>query len=164
MAASSQEKDYVHLVAAGIARETGRKPQLIVKNLYEFEHYYRTYDFSAIDDLVAAKPDFLVIALGENVKDLKTEEERLAFQTAFCKLLDRFTASGENARRRPRRILAQRGERHLHGKCSERSCHPIRQGGFRGRPRHEGDRALCPPGRSEPSWRPRHGGNSQCHT
>ena len=31
MAASSQEKDYVHLVAAGIARETGRKPQLIVK-------------------------------------------------------------------------------------------------------------------------------------
>jgi hypothetical protein len=98
MAASSQEKDYVHLVAAGIERETGRKPQLIVKNLYEFEHYFRTYDFSALDDLVAAKPDFLVIALGENVKDLKTEEERLAFQSAFGKLLDRFTASGEKPR------------------------------------------------------------------
>ena len=98
MAASSQEKDYVHLVADGIARETGRKPQLIVKNLYEFEHYFETYDFSAIDDLVTVKPDFLVIALGENVKDLKTEEERLAFQTAFGKLLERFTASGEKPR------------------------------------------------------------------
>jgi hypothetical protein len=32
------------------------------------------------------------------VKDLKTEEERLAFQSAFGKLLDRFTASGEKPR------------------------------------------------------------------
>ena len=78
MAASSQEKDYVHLVAAGIARETGRKPQLHIKNLYEFEHTFQTYDFSAVDDLVAVKPDYLIIALGENVKDLSTEEDRLA--------------------------------------------------------------------------------------
>ena len=98
MAASSQEKDYVHLVAAGIARETGRKPQLHVKNLYEFEHTFQTYDFSAVDDLVAVKPDYLIIALGENVKDLNTEEDRLAYQAAFGKLLDKFTASGEKPR------------------------------------------------------------------
>lgn len=98
MAASSQEKDYVHLVAAGIERETGRKPQLHVRNLAEFERSFEAYDLSAIDDLVAVKPDYLVVALGENVKDLKTEGERLAFQAAFGRLLDRFTASGEKPR------------------------------------------------------------------
>ena len=93
MAASAQEKDYVHLVAAGIARATGRKPQLCVRNLYTFEHGFADYDFSALDDLVAFGPEFLVVALGENVRDLKTEEERLAFESAFGKLLGRLAAA-----------------------------------------------------------------------
>ena len=90
MAASAKEKDYVHLVTRGIEKELGRKADVRVRNLAEFERGFATYDLAKLDDMVAFEPEVLVVALGENVTDLKTEDERTAFRASFKKLLGRF--------------------------------------------------------------------------
>ncbi|MCR4574784.1 MAG: hypothetical protein K5787_13590 [Lentisphaeria bacterium] len=90
MAASALEKDYVHIVTRGIEVETGRKADVRVRNLADFERNFNTYDYSRDQDLVDFNPDYLVIALGENVADLPTQEERLAFRKAFKTLLGKF--------------------------------------------------------------------------
>ena len=43
MAASTKEKDYVHLVTRGIEAKTGRKADLRVRNLADFERNFRTW-------------------------------------------------------------------------------------------------------------------------
>ncbi len=98
MAASALEKDYVHLVTAGIERETGRRADLRIRNLAEFERGFETYDFAKIADLVAFRPDYLVVALGENVRPLATEKDKLAYREAFRKLLERFVQGGARPR------------------------------------------------------------------
>lgn len=90
MAASAREKDFVHLVTAGIERETRRKADLLVRNLADFERGFETYDLKQIDDLVEFRPDYLVVALGENVRSLVTEQDRIAYRAAFKSLLERF--------------------------------------------------------------------------
>ena len=90
MAASALEKDYVHIVTRGIEAETGRKADVRVRNLADFERNFNTYDYSRDQDLIDFNPDYLIFALGENVPDLPTPEERLAFREAFKKLLGEF--------------------------------------------------------------------------
>lgn len=91
MAASEAEKDYVHLVMCGIEAKTGRKADLRIRNLADFERNFRTW--SPAENLkaeVAFDPDYLVIALGENVPNLATADDRLAYRAAFKKLLGFF--------------------------------------------------------------------------
>ena len=44
MAASSEDKDYVHLVTSALAQHTGSTPQIMVRNIADFERGYATYD------------------------------------------------------------------------------------------------------------------------
>lgn len=91
MAASAKEKDYVHLVMRGIEAKTGRKADLRVRNLADFERNFRTW--SPAENLkaeVAFDPDYLVIALGENAPNLATADDRLAYRKAFKELLGVF--------------------------------------------------------------------------
>lgn len=90
MAASALEKDYVHLVTAEIERRIGRKAEIRVRNLAEFERYFDKYDMSKNQDLVDFQPDYLIFALGENVAELASDEERFAYRDAFKKLLGSF--------------------------------------------------------------------------
>lgn len=91
MAASAAEKDYVHIVTRGIEWETGRKSDVRVKNLADFERNYRTWDIAdGLKDFVAFDPDYLVIALGENAPNLETADDRLAYRKAFDNLLGAF--------------------------------------------------------------------------
>lgn len=90
MAASAADKDYVHIVTRGIERETGRKADVRVRNLADFERGFKEYDFSREKDLHDFDPDILVVALGENVAELDSGEERLAFRDAFKRLLAGF--------------------------------------------------------------------------
>ena len=90
MAASAPEKDYVHLVTRGIEATTGKKADVRVRQLADFERHFNDFDFSRIQDLVDFNPDYLVVALGENVVALETQEERLAYRDAFKKLLGCF--------------------------------------------------------------------------
>ena len=90
MAASAPEKDYVHLVTKGIEETTGKKADVRVRQLAEFERHFKEYDLAQIQDLVDFNPDYLVVALGENVAALQTQEERFAYRDAFKKLLGCF--------------------------------------------------------------------------
>lgn len=91
MAASAAERDYVHLVTRGIERETGRKADVMVRNVADFERDFRTCDVTnRIRDVVEFAPDYLVVAIGENVPNLPTEDDRLAYRKAVENLLGLF--------------------------------------------------------------------------
>ncbi len=88
MAASSEDKDYVHLVTGAIARHTGSRPQIMVRNIADFERNYATYDVDLqMKDLFAFDPDLVVLAIGENVPALDSEESQTQFQTGVMSIL-----------------------------------------------------------------------------
>lgn len=88
MAASSEDKDYVHLVAAAVARHTGTTPQIRVANIADFERNYATYDADAgLKDLFAFNPDLVILAIGENVPTLDSDQARVQFKTGVLNLL-----------------------------------------------------------------------------
>ena len=90
MAASAAEKDFVHIVTHGIEAKTGRKADVRVRNLARFERGFTNYDYGLEKDLVDFAPDYLIIALGENVGALTTQEEQLGYSAAFKTLLEGF--------------------------------------------------------------------------
>ena len=90
MAASAAEKDFVHIVTRGIEAKTGRKADVRVRNLARFERGFTNYDYGLEQDLVDFASDYLIIALGENVGALTTQEEQLGYSAAFKKLLEGF--------------------------------------------------------------------------
>lgn len=90
MAASVAEKDFVHIVTRGIEAKTGRKADVRVRNLARFERGFNNYDYALEQDLVDFAPDYLIVALGENVAALTTQEERLGYSAAFKTLLEGF--------------------------------------------------------------------------
>ena len=94
MAASAAEKDYVHLVTAAIEKKLNRKADVRIRNLADFERDFQNYDFGKNQDLIDFRPDFLIVALGENVGALETEEEQTAYRDAFKKLLSGFMNDG----------------------------------------------------------------------
>ncbi len=82
MAASVKEKDYVHLLTADIARATGQSPEIRVRNIADFERGYDTFDFEK-----QFRDDLVVLAIGENVAELTTDEARANYAKAFARLL-----------------------------------------------------------------------------
>lgn len=102
MAASAREKDYVHLVAKAIGEKTGRPVDLRIRNLAGFERNYRAWDAEKeLADLVALRPDYLVVALGENVPNLARPVDREDFYKGFVRLLRCFQ-TGDS---RPRTVV-----------------------------------------------------------
>lgn len=90
MSASAEEKDYVHIVIREIEKRTGRKADVRIRNLSSFERDFHHYDYSLDQDLIDFAPEILVVALGENVPEFETNEERIAYRDAFRKLLSGF--------------------------------------------------------------------------
>jgi alpha-galactosidase len=78
MAASAQAKDYAHVLAAKFpaAHQTE-------VNLGAFETSYRTFDLGSLDSLLAARPDLVVVELGDNVADVSE------YQSYYRTLIDR---------------------------------------------------------------------------
>jgi hypothetical protein len=88
MAASSPEKDYVHLVANALAQHTKSMPQILVKNIAEFERNFATFDVDKqMTDLFAFDPDLVVLAIGENVPALSSDSIRAQFKSGVMNLL-----------------------------------------------------------------------------
>ena len=89
MAASAEAKDYVHLLIQRLAAEAGGvAPEARFENIADFERDHRTVDvvarFKAYADFNA---DIVILAIGENVPALATEEDKAVFRTAVAKLL-----------------------------------------------------------------------------
>lgn len=88
MAASSEDKDYVHLVARALERHTGSAPQILVRNIADFERNYATHDVDgSMKELFAFDPDMVVLAIGENVPALGTEDSKAQFKAGVMSIL-----------------------------------------------------------------------------
>lgn len=87
MAASDQEKDYVHLVVRAIASASGKRPEAMILNIAAFEgdpgHDLLESNKAAFD----FKPDVVVVAIGENVPALKTGADKEQFKARLLKVL-----------------------------------------------------------------------------
>ena len=76
MAASAPEKDFAHLVVAGLEERRGSRADFRIRNLAGLERNY-TADLTAVPELaedVAWGPDYVVIAIGENVATIGAAE------------------------------------------------------------------------------------------
>ncbi len=93
MAASAQDKDYVHLLLQRFAAASGGvAPEARAENIAAFEREYGTYDFGArLEEFIQFKADILVLAIGENVPSLAAAADQTRFRNAVVALLARIT-------------------------------------------------------------------------
>lgn len=88
MAASSQEKDYVHLVATALSKKDGGVPALLVKNIASFERQYETFDASSLlKETSAFGADLIIVAIGENAPALTNAASKVLFAEKTAALL-----------------------------------------------------------------------------
>ena len=88
MAASSEDKDYVHLVTSALAQRLGARPEIMVRNIADFERNYATYDVDLhMKDLFAFDPDLVVLAIGENVPALGSDNAKAQFKAGVMSIL-----------------------------------------------------------------------------
>ncbi|QDU52926.1 SGNH/GDSL hydrolase family protein [Gimesia panareensis] len=88
MAASCAEKDYVHLVTQALTKSQGQPPKTLVKNIAAFERNYASYNLNeSLKDAFSFKPDLVIVAIGENVPQLKSDEEKASFKASVDELL-----------------------------------------------------------------------------
>jgi hypothetical protein len=90
MAATSEANDYVHQVMAGLTKRQGTAPAMLVKNIADFERAHVGYDLDGkLAEAIAFKADLIILAIGENVPALKTDEAKAAFKGETMKLLQK---------------------------------------------------------------------------
>lgn len=97
MAASAAEKDYVHLLVDAIARRTGKRPEFRVENIADFERNFERFDLAQMKKHLDFKPDAIVVAIGENVPSLDSQQARQSFQASFARLLKTLQSEGRPA-------------------------------------------------------------------
>jgi alpha-galactosidase len=95
MAASAAEKDYVHLVVDAVAKRRGGQPEFRVVNVVEFERDFEHYDAATkLKDLIDFQADTVIVAIGENVPALKTEEAKTKFRESLVRMLTLLKGKG----------------------------------------------------------------------
>ena len=88
MAATSLDKDYVHVVTKALADKHGGMPTIMVKNVADFERAHVGYDIAGkFADAAAFKADLIILCIGENVAALKTPEAQAKYQEQVTALL-----------------------------------------------------------------------------
>lgn len=88
MAASASEKDFAHLVWRGIERECGVVADCRIRNVYEMEKRFSTGYDPAVEmrDDVRWKPDYVVVAVGENVANLENVQEESEWSAMLVRI------------------------------------------------------------------------------
>jgi lysophospholipase L1-like esterase len=95
MAASAEDKDYVHLVTADVTKAAGAKPETMARNIADFERGHDKFDIAGeYKAELTFQADLIIVAIGENVPDLATDEARAKYATAFTKLLTELKRNG----------------------------------------------------------------------
>ncbi len=88
MAATSEDKDYVHVVTKALAAKHGITPVIMIKNVADFERNHVGYDITGkFADAAAFKADLIILCIGENVAALKTPETQAKYQEQVTALL-----------------------------------------------------------------------------
>lgn len=90
MAATAEDKDYVHLVTQGLTKKQGIEPAILIKNISDFERGYVGYSLEEkMADVFSFQADLIIIAIGENVPAVTTDEAKTNFKAAVLKLLQK---------------------------------------------------------------------------
>ncbi len=95
MAASTRDRDYVHLLLSRMAQAAGGvSPEARIENIADFEREYAGCEFTArFEELAAFKADTIILAIGENVATLATEQDQARFREAVAALLAQVMAN-----------------------------------------------------------------------
>ena len=96
MAASAIENDFAHILLKRFTEAArGVVPEAIVDNVATLEVDYATFDArKQLAEYADFKADVMVLAIGENVPELKTEEEQNRFRTVVTDFLTMIQESG----------------------------------------------------------------------
>lgn len=95
MAASTAEKDFVHIVTRSLARTAGTAPEVMIGNIATFERQYATFDLKEkLKDAFEFKADLIIVAIGENVPQLVSEDAKNQFEKSMKDLLQSLKANG----------------------------------------------------------------------
>lgn len=98
MAASTREKDYVHLLLSQIAKAAGGKHAAKIKNIADFERQLAGYNVKEeLKEELAFEANVVIVAIGENVAPLETHEAKQQFRAAFASLLSELKQHGKPA-------------------------------------------------------------------
>lgn len=88
MAATAESKDYVHLVTKALTEKSGAAPEVLAKNIADFERTHVGYDIAGkLKEVIDFPADLIIVAIGENVPGLKTPDDKTQFQSSVIKLL-----------------------------------------------------------------------------
>jgi hypothetical protein len=88
MAASSREKDYVHLLLDRISKEADGVPKAMIRNIADLERKQTDFNISeGLKDELAFEADVVILAIGENVPSPKTDDARKRLTAALRDLL-----------------------------------------------------------------------------
>jgi alpha-galactosidase len=94
MAASAEEKDFVHIVAAGLAKKWGAAPEIMVRSLVDLERGYASFDVTEkLKEPVAFGADMIIVAIGENVPRFKNDDEKKLFTEKLRDVLARLNSA-----------------------------------------------------------------------
>ncbi len=88
MAASAVDKDYIHLLTAHL-KATNPASTLAFTNIAAFENNFDTYNFDDLKSLRDAKPNILILRIGENVTRSGTADSVL-FDKKYADLINYF--------------------------------------------------------------------------
>jgi hypothetical protein len=94
MAASVADSDYVHLITARI-KGLNKSSTVEAVNIAEFERNFDTYNFNNLQTYRDAKPDIIILRIGENVTRVA---DSVAFKAKYIELLNYLKVNNTNVK------------------------------------------------------------------
>ena len=92
MAASAQNKDFVHLLMQRLTKADERI-KVDFKNIADIERNYVNYNYASLDSLLSLRPELIVLRLSENVDSSKVTANH--FEAHYGKFMDYLKAKNK---------------------------------------------------------------------
>ena len=88
MAATAKNKDFVHRVADALSKEAGKPCETMINNIAGFERDYANYNLKPmLEEALKFDADLIILAIGENVAKLDSDEASAKFTDSTRQLL-----------------------------------------------------------------------------
>ena len=93
MAASSIEKDYVHLLCNKIANNYDQNISLFIFSIADYERNFERYNKESFNSRYGLKPNIVILQMGENVAIKKLKDNSALFTNLTVDILNGFDES-----------------------------------------------------------------------
>jgi len=90
MAASSKEKDYVHVLVENISRTKKVGIKYTIVNIADFERNFVSFDFDRLTSLKSINPQYIIFQIGENVSSAEITKHSDLFKQKYVSLINSF--------------------------------------------------------------------------